>query len=172
MSTSLNNAILQGLTGGELRWKTPTDGTVGTDIGSAWVSPNLQGCDVSHHAEIIKLPNQAGQTATILITDEWIEVTFDYIQQGSTTANSIKSALLPPPGSKAEICGFPVIKIGNFADGLNTHTSGFSGDATSTQPWIYEADAGINGKAKENWDGKVTLRRYIAILKTSTYTVS
>jgi hypothetical protein len=71
---------------------------------------------------------------------------------------------MPEPLSKAAITGLPIIQIGTFADGLNTN-------GANTQPWIYEGDGGIAGKAKEKWDGKITLRRYKDILAAAAYTV-
>jgi hypothetical protein len=173
--TTLNGVPLQGLLGGILRWKSPTNSSVGTAI-SAYVSPNLQGLDFSHKGEVSKIADQGGATAVLYVCDEWIELTFDYIPQGATSADAKNAATIPPLLSKAEICGLPVIPIGSFADGLNTHTgtatsSPFGGDAASTQPWVYEGDGGGSGKNKEHWDGKITLRRYTGILKTSTYSL-
>lgn len=168
--TTLNGVPIQGLLGGLIRWVTPTNTTTGTAL-SGYVSPNLQGLNFSHKGEVAKIPDQAGRTATLIVTDEWIELTFDVIPQADTLANAKLSGTMPPLLSKAEICGLPIIPIGSFADGLNTHTAAFAGDGTSTQPWVYEGDGGADGKAKEHWDGKITLRRYTQILKASTYTV-
>lgn len=170
--TTLNGIPLQGLEGGLVRFKTPTNGSTGTASGAGYVSPNLQGLDFSHKGEVKKIRNQAGQFATIMITDEWIELTFDYIPQSDTLANAKLAAVIPPLGSKFEICGLPVFAIGNFVDGLNTHTANFAAPGTSTQPWIYEGDGGGGGKAEpEPWNGKLTLRRYYNIPSTATYTV-
>lgn len=168
--TTLNGVPLQGLTGGLIRFLTPTNSSVGSSL-AGYVSPNLQGLDFSHKGEVSKISDQGGATAVLYVCDEWIELTFDYIPQGTTSANAKLSAQIPPLLSKAEICGLPVIPIGSFADGLNTHTAAFAGDAASTQPWIYEGDGGGTGKHKEHWDGKITLRRYTNILKTSTFAV-
>lgn len=165
--TTLNGVPLQGLSGGTIRCKNP-DSSTGTLV-SGYVSPNLQGLDFNHKGEIARIPDQSGQTATLIVTDEWIELTFDFIPQGATLANAKLSAQVPQLLAKFEICGLPIIPIGSFADGLNTHTSAFGGDAASTQPWIYEGDSGGSGKAKEHWDGKLTLRRYVGIPKTSVY---
>jgi hypothetical protein len=142
---------LQGLTGGTIVIK----GTDGAPI-AGYVSPNLQGFDLTHKATVDRVANQSGNTASLIITDEFIQITFDFIPQGTSLANALKSATIPPPGATAAITGLPIIPIGSFADGLNT-------DGTSTQPWIYETDAGVNGKAKEKWEGKITLTRYVGI---------
>lgn len=158
MSTFLNGVLLQGLTGGAIAFTQPS-GTAMT----GYVSPNLQGFSLNHKGEIDRVPNQGGVTSTLIITDEWIELTFDYFPQGTTAANAKLSAWIPELGSKAAVSGLPIIKIGTFADGLNTNGG-------STQPWIYEGDGGLDGKAKEKYDGKITLRRYVGILTGSTYT--
>ena len=155
MSTHVNLRSLQGLTGGTIAWTVPeSDGDPAAGAALAgYVSPNLQGFALSHKCEVEKIPNQSGNTASMIITDEYLEITWDYIPQGTNRANALAAAQLPPPGSKGEIEGLPIIKIGNFTDGLNT-------DGASTQPWIYEGDGGLDGKVKEHWDGKITLRRY------------
>lgn len=167
---TLNGVPIQGMTGGMIRFKTPHDGQVG-DALAGYVSPNLQGVSFNHKGDVGNIPNQGGAKATLYVTDEWIELTFDYIQMGSTTANALASAQLPPLLSKAEICGLPVFPIGSFADGLNTHTANFAAPGTSTQPWIYEGDGDGSGKAKEHWDGKLTLRRYLNIPSSATYAI-
>jgi hypothetical protein len=165
--TTLNGVPIQGLNGGLIRFKNP-DGATGTLIGG-YVSPNLQGLDFSHKGEVTRIPDQSGATAVLYVCDEWIELTFDFIPQGSSSANAKISAQLPKILAKAEVCGLPVIPIGSFADGLNTHTANFAGAGSSTQPWIYEGDGGGNGKAKEHWDGKITLRRYTGIDTGAAY---
>lgn len=146
MSLFLNKRNLQGLTGGTITLKQP-DGSAY----SGYVSPNLQGLEVAHKATSDKVANQSGNTGAIIITDEYLEVTFDFIPEGTSLANALASARIPQPGSTAVIAGLPVIPMGTFTDGLNASS------------WIYEADAGVNGKAKEHWDGKITLRRYVDI---------
>lgn len=157
MATFLNGVNLQGLTNGAIAFTQPS----GTVI-SGYVSPNLQGLDIKHDGTIDRVPNQAGQTASLMVTDEWLELTFDYFPQGSSAANAKKSAILPELLSKAAITGLPIFQIGAFADALNT-------DGASTQPWVYEGGGGYSGKAKEKWDGKITLRRYVAIASGATY---
>lgn len=157
MSTFLNGVNLQGLSGGAIAFTQPS----GTAL-TGYVSPNLQGFSLSHKAAVEMVPNQAGQQASMMITDEWIELTFDYFPQGTTAANAKLSATLPEVGSKAAITGLPIVQIGAFVDGLNTNGS-------STQPWIYEADGGLDGKSKEKWDGKIALRRYVGITSGAAF---
>lgn len=157
MATHLNAKHLQGLTGGAIAFTEPSGSAI-----TGYVSPNLQGCDWSHKGEVEKVLNQAGNTGSLIVTDEYIEMTFDYVPQGTSDANARKSAATPALLSKAAISGLPIIQIGSFADGLNTN-------GATTQPWIYEGDGGGSGKAKEKWDGKITLRRYVDITSAAAY---
>lgn len=156
----VNAKLQQGLVGGTIAFTQPS----GTSI-TGYVSPNLQGLAASHKATVDRIPNQGGRTGALIINDEYIELTFDYFPQGSTDAASRASATLPEPGSKAAVSGLPIIQIGTFVDGLNTNGS-------STQPWIYEGEGGdVSGKAKEKWDGKISLRRYTDIPSGAAYTL-
>lgn len=156
MATFLNGKLLLGVPG-TITFTTPAGSAI-----TGYVSPNLQGLSAGHKAEVARIPNSSGQTTALIVTDEWIELTFDYIPQGTSDANARASGTLPPILSKAAVAGLPIIQIGAFADGLNT-------DGSTTQPWIYEGDGGIEGKAKEHWDGKITLRRYVNIASTAAY---
>lgn len=151
MSLHLAARNIQGLAGGTIAFKNPDGSSI-----AGYVSPNLQGLDISHKASVDRVPNQSGDTGCIIITDEYIEVAFDFFPQGSTLTFALASAQIPQAGASAQISGLPIIKLGPFADGLNTN-------GATTNPWIYEADGGLNGKAKEKWDGKITMRRYVAI---------
>lgn len=151
MSLFINARNLQGLTGGTIAIKNP-DGTAL----SGYVSPNIQSISAGHKASVDRVPNQSGNTGALIITDEYIELAFDFIPQGTSLTNAKASASVPQAGSSAAITGFPIIRLGPFADGFNT-------DGASTQPWIYEADGSLDGHAKEKWDGKLTLRRYTDI---------
>ena len=153
---------IQGLSGGTMQLF-DTDGT--TQIGTSYVCPNLQALDVTHKAEYEEIPNQAGATGSLIITNEWIEITFDTIPQGTNDANARNSAAIPPAGATARITGLPIIRIGPFADGLNTN-------GASTQPWFYLGDGGLGGAAKEHWNGKITLRRYPAITTAAAVAAS
>src|SRR5438128_11696061 len=110
MATHLAKRQLQGFSGATIAWKNP-DGTTFAP-GAGYVSPNIQGLDYSHKGKVDKILNQAANTGALVITDEYIELSFDYIQQGSTEAHARESAAVPPLGSSATIAGLPVIQIG------------------------------------------------------------
>lgn len=151
MATHLNAKLLQGLTGGTIAFTQPNGAAI-----TGYVSPNLQSLRYSHKGEIKKVPTQGGNTGALVACDEFIELTFDFIPQGTSDANARESASVPELLSTGQVSGLPIIQIGSFADGLNTN-------GASTQPWIYEGDADGGGAAKEVWDGKITLRRYVSI---------
>lgn len=165
MSTFFNGKMLQSLTGGTIVFtEPPASGSGAGSTIAGYVSPNLQNLDLLHKGDVDLVPNQAGQIASLIVTDEWIELVFDYFPQGTDDTNARASATLPKIGSKAAITGLPIVQIGSFADGLNTNGS-------STQPWIYLGDGGVGGHAKEKWDGKITLRRYVNITSAAAYVV-
>lgn len=143
MSQHLVKRHLQGLTGGTITLVNP-DGSAIT----GYVSPNLQGLNYSHKAQVDRVPNQSGNTGSLIIRDDMLEITFDFFPQGTNAANAALSALVPAAGASAVIAGLPVIQLGGFADAFNS-------DA-----WIYEGDANGTGSATEKWTGQITLRRY------------
>ena len=165
MSTHFNGKHVQSLTGGAIVFtEPPASGSGAGSTIAGYVSPNFQNLDVLHKGDVDLVPNQAGQISSLIVTDEWIELTFDYFPQGTDDTNARASATLPKIGSKAAITGLPIVKLGSFTDGLNT-------DGASTQPWIYLGDGGVAGHAKEKWNGKITLRRYVAISSAASYVV-
>jgi hypothetical protein len=161
MATHLAKRLIQGIgaysggspgtfAAGTIAWKNP-DGTAFAP-GAGYVSPNLQGLDYSHKGKVDKILNQAANTGALVITDEYIELSFDYIPQGTSDATARAAAAVPPLGSSATITNLPIIQIGTFADALNAAN------------WIYEGDGGGSGKiGSPNWDGKISLRRYVDI---------
>lgn len=154
MASHLNKRQLHGIAG-TVTFKNPD----GTAI-AGYVCPNIQGLEFSHKGKVEKIPDQSGNTGAIIAFDDYIEVTFDFIPQGTSEANARTSALIPQLLATATITGFPIIKLGPFTDGLNT-------DGGSTQPWIYEGDGSGSGNAESHWTGKVTLRRYVSITNTA-----
>ncbi len=140
-----------------------TGGALGITALSGYISPNLTTLKVKHGAEVDRIRAQTGDTASAIYSDEYLECTFDFIPEGTTIANAILSAGIPPAGSGVTITGLPIIHLGPFTDGLNTN-------AANTQPWIYEADGNQNGNSEKKWDGSMTLRRYIGITSATAVT--
>jgi hypothetical protein len=119
---------------------------------AGYVQPNLTGMDLGHKGKVDRIINGAtGNTGSLLISDEMIEVTFDYVPEGTSIANALASAWIPEIGAVGTITTAPVIKIGLFADAFNCAA------------WIYEGDATLSGKPEEKWNGKIPLRRYVSI---------
>lgn len=121
---------------------------------SGYISPNLQSAKVVHSADNKTTKSQAGITTTKYYVDEALEMTWDFVPEGTTIANAIKSAQLPKVGSPVVISGLPVIAMGAFADALNTG---------SGQPWIYEGNSGPSAPHDDKWTQNMILRRYEGI---------
>lgn len=122
---------------------------------AGYISPNIQKAAIKPSANNVKIRGQDGYTSGIIGTDDMLECVFDFIPEGTTKTNALGSAQFPKNLARGAVTGFPVIAMGPFADAFNT-------DGASNQPWIYESDANLNA-GLDNWDGTVTLRRYVAI---------
>lgn len=127
-----------------------------------YISPNMQGLNVTHNAETDEIKNQAGVTSSIIGNNDSIEGSFDFIPEGTSRANAKISAGLPTVPAAIIISGAPVIQIGPFDDGLNS--------PGGTPPWIYRGGGRINGSVTGAWTLTFTLRRYIGILTASLVT--
>jgi hypothetical protein len=134
-----------------IEFKQPSDGLVFV----AYVQPNLQGMDLGHKAKVDHIIDGAtGNTGSLLISDEMLEITFDYIPEGDAIASALTAAYLPQIGSAGKITTAPIIQIGTFADAFNTGAK---------YSWLYEGDASVHGKPEEKWTGKITLKRYASM---------
>jgi hypothetical protein len=148
MATLTGKGHVFGLTGGTLSLKNP-DGTTLT----GYVSPNLQTLRLVPSAKKDVIPNQGGDTASLIFFDDMLECSFDFVAEGASIANAKSSAGIPQSGGHATITGLAIIKCGAFSDAFNT-------DAGNTQPWIFEGDASLNIGAEKKLEGSITLRRY------------
>ena len=148
MATHLGKRHIQGLAGILLTLKNPNGTTL-----SGYVSPNLQSLKLGHKANNKKILNQSGNTGSIIGTDEYAELTFDFVPQGNNDAAARANAGVPQNLGSGTVTGAPIIAFGPFTDVLNTN-------GVNTQPWIYEAEANLDGKLQEEWGGSITLRRY------------
>src|SRR5687768_8196567 len=91
---------------------------------AGYISPNLQSLKVTHNAgSVNEIKGQTGVVTGLLINDEMIECTFDFIPEGTTIANAKLSARLPEVGTRVNTANLPVVAIGSFADALNATTT-------------------------------------------------
>lgn len=145
MGTQIGRAKVQGMVGA----------TLAISALAGYISPNLQSLRANHNASTDASPDQAGDTATLYFTDEILECTFDFIPEGTTTAQAKISAGLPPAGSGVVITGLPIIQMGPFADALNV-----GGGGLGSNPWVYEGGGSLSGEAKGRWTATLPLKRY------------
>lgn len=161
-ATHRGNAHVQGLNTdvayGAIAFTNP-DGT----SFAGYVSPNLQSFQLKPSAKTDKIAGQDGYTTGLMGSDEMLEMTFDFIPEGDSKTHALASAGFPGHLASAQITGLPIIAIGPFADALNTN-------GASAQPYFFEMDAQLNGKAVGYWDGTITLRRYRKITSAAPIT--
>jgi hypothetical protein len=156
MATQIAKGHIQGFGSGAIVFTNPDATTI-----SGYVSPNLQTLALKGSADNQKIKSQnSGDTTSIIGMDDMVELTFDFIAEGATLLAAKASASAPQNLAGAAITGLPIISFGRFTDVLNTN-------GTSTQPWIFEMDAQVNGKLQA-WEGSITLRRYPGITSTTS----
>jgi hypothetical protein len=115
---------------------------------SGYISPNLQSLKLRHMGTVDRIKGQTGHITGIITSGEYVECDFDFIPEGSSVANSIASARIPPGGSAATISGLQVIPVGSFDDVFNTGV------------WFYEFEGTYNGVNDGKATTTLTLRRY------------
>lgn len=139
MATLLGRGQIQRLTGG----------TVANSV-TGYVSPNLQSLRLTHSADKKTTKSQSGITTAAYYSDEMLELEIDFIPEGTTIVNAVKSAYEPAPGDAVTMSGLPVVNIGGFSDALNSAL------------WIYEG-SNLTGPNDANWTGGIKLVRHIGI---------
>lgn len=147
------NTVAGGFAVGTFSLRDLTGNLIGS---SGHVSPNLKTLRIRHVGEIKRIKGQKGLTTGLLANDEMLECSFDWILEGTSRADSLKSGRLPLLLSAVDIANLPVIICGGFTDALNN--TGLTG-----KPWIYEGDGSVNGESEDVWTGSFTLRRYEGI---------
>jgi len=124
-------------TPGSFTMYSPSDGT--TAVISGYVSPVITGINLQHAVESAMNKDHKGDVVGVVTHGEHLEATFELIPEGSTLANALKSATIPPDGATIVITGLDVIQVGTFPDALNV-----SGSTLPTSArWIYMGGASI-----------------------------
>lgn len=126
---------------------------------------NYRNLRAMHSADVKRIKNQLGQFAAFINAEDGVEVTFDFIAQGSNRTNSggtfnasaQSSARMPPVLSKVVVANAPVIRMGFLADALNAPGT------TGTWPFIYFGGGSINGESEDAWSGSITVARFIGL---------
>lgn len=150
MGTLLGKAQIVGLTGG----------TVGVSSLSGYVSPNLQSLRFAHSGQKKTSTSQGGEVTSAYYHDDALEMTVDFIPEGSAVANTLAAAKLsagtPVPGAAVVLSGLPVFAMGSFADALNGS-------------WIYEgADGTLPNDDKQTMSMKLWRTKGITSLTPIT----
>ncbi len=153
MSTQIGTGHIHSLTGGAL----------GIASLSGYVSPNMQTLKLSHSAKDDEIVGQGANVTGLILQDDMLELTIEFIPEGTTIANAKLAAGLPAAGAGVTITGLPIIAMGGFADALNTN-------AGSTQPWIYKGGGTINGQAAGKWTATLPLKRFTSITSATAVT--
>jgi len=128
---------------------------------SGYVSPNLKSAKIRHVGEIERVKGQNAITKGLLSGDEFLELNWDFIPEGTTIANAKLSAGLPTLLSVVTITGCPVINIGSFSDALNSAVGSI---------WIYEGGGELTGESESKWTATFPLRKYLGITSGSAIT--
>lgn len=129
----------------------------GTITCTGYLSPqgNAQGISLDHSADVDEIKSQAGVTSGLILNNDILSCTIELVPEGSTLANAVDSADLPPAGTGVTLASFPVIKMGGFADSINSAA------------WVYVGGGRINGAADGKWTMTLPLRRYTGITSTT-----
>ena len=135
--------------------------TAGSAMSTGYVTnkiPATEGVGLTQNADVERVQDGYGDIVAVIMRGEYFEATFDFRPEGSTTANALGAATLPPVGATFVIAGLPVVAAGPFADIFNTAT-----DASGAKRWIYEG----GGQLRLTNTGKgmttLPLRRYFGI---------
>lgn len=159
MSTLIGRAHQTGILVGATTFA-PGDGVTM----SGTLSYEHQSLRFAHQGEITEIKNEDGDVCALVATNETLECTFNFIPYGTSVANAIASIQSPRLLTGFDITGFPVFRMGTFADALNT-------DSGSTQPWIFVGGWEGNGdNSGEPWSISVTLRRFPQITNATALT--
>ena len=157
-----------GVVGSYLGYLTSTDGSSAMTAGYvATKIPVAEGASLSHNAEVERVQDTDGDYTGLIITAEYVECTFDMRPEGSSVANALGAATIPPVGATFVITNLPIIAAGSFADVLNVDTGG---SAPETHRWVYEGGGSLRlsntGKAMVT----LPLRRYPGIAPAGNVT--
>lgn len=95
----------------------------GNAVVSGYVSPLMEGQDLTHNADSEMIRNSDGEVVGLISYNDNLELTISFIPAASdTVANAKLAASLPDAGGTVVITGAPVVEIGGYADALNAAT--------------------------------------------------
>lgn len=134
-----------------------------TSLGSAFVQGNTQSLAIGHTVENRMIKSTQGTITGVHMSGEYVTCDFEFLAEGDTVADALKSSLIPEKGSTATVSGAQAIKFGPFADVLNTGV---------LSRWIYLGGGTVNLPVTDAGSSKITLHRFPGILATSAATVS
>ena len=126
---------------------------------SGYVSPIVSGITITHQGSSDTVLNGDGEIVGVGAWGEYFEATFTLIPAGTSAANALISATLPPLMSVVTITGADVVQVGSLTSVVN---------AATTARWLYVG----GGSLSFTQDGQATmtlpLRRYPSISTADT----
>jgi hypothetical protein len=111
----------------------------GSAVVSGYVSPLMDGQDLTHNADSELIRNSLGEVVGVVTYNNNLELTISYIPAAThSVANAKLSASLPDAGGTVVIADAPVVEIGGYTDALNAATG---------NRWIYKGGGSIKTTA-------------------------
>lgn len=133
----------------------------GLAVVSGYVSPLMEGQDLTHNADSEMVRNSLGEVVGLVSYNDNLELTMSFIPAGDSVANAKKAASLPDAGGTVVISGAFVVEIGGYADALN---------AADTNRWLYKGGGSIKTTATGVARMTLPLVRFAGITATGAAT--
>jgi len=127
----------------------------GSAVVSGYVSPLMEGQDLTHNADSELIRNSLGEVVGVVTYNNNLELTISFIPAATdSVANAKLSASLPDAGGTVIIADAPVVEIGGYTDALNAATG---------NRWIYKGGGSIKTTATGVARMTLPLVRYAGI---------
>ena len=162
MATTLGSVVRFGVGGTVTLYA--ADGTTAVNSGPLAVGA-IQSVDVTHEDDAFEPKDSTGKVVShVVANNDRLTLNLTALLSGNSSANAALSASLPYGNGRATITGCPVIKMGPWADAINTNTA----VAPNTYLWIYAG----GGKVQLNNDGtasfSASFKRFAGVASTSS----
>jgi hypothetical protein len=162
MATSLGTVVRFGVGGTMVLYA--ADGSTAVNSGTLAVGA-IQSLEVTHEDDALEPKDKDGKVfSSVVANNDRLTLNVTALLSGSSSSNAALSASFPSGNGRAVLTGCPVIKMGPWADAINTNTA----SAPNTYLWIYQG----GGKVSMNNDGTATMtatfKRFGGVASTSS----
>ena len=161
-ATALGTAVTFGVGGTMVLYA--ADGTTAVNTGPLAVGA-IQSGEITHNEDSIVSKDSVGVAiAHTVVGNDNLELSITAILSAATKNNAALSASLPLGNGRCTITGCPVIKMGPWADAINTNTA----SAPNTYLWIYAGGGKVSLQNDGTASFSATFKRFRSIDSSSS----